>query len=64
MIMEVVIPQWPMRRQPAKNSVVFRALTEAGNCFSTIASFTTLPPSPRGRSGLQRKSMQASAEAD
>jgi AcrR family transcriptional regulator len=26
--------------------------------FFTIVSFTTLPPSPRGRSGLQRKSMQ------
>jgi AcrR family transcriptional regulator len=46
LIMEAVIPQSPMRRQPARNSVVSsgRSPKRGANCFSTIVSFTTLPP--------------------
>lgn len=38
---------------------LFRALTEAGSeLFFTIVNSTILPPSPRGRSGLQQKGMR------
>ena len=37
---------------------LFRSPKREANCFSTIVSSTTLPPSPRGISGLQRKGMR------
>jgi AcrR family transcriptional regulator len=60
LIMTAVHRRSPMRPPPARKYVVSsgRSPRQEANCFSTIVSFTTSPPWPRGKNGLQQKGIQ------